>query len=185
MSRCPVASLSLTSCCRNLTRLWGAECCQTLLSMGPAGSHWPHPPPCPPAPPVDSNRITNRCQTFHYTECNHDLDLVSKISCYLVSLYLLWRIKDEKCSQKLFSGNGQNLPWPSGVGFSHQHHRLPRHFSWKSTANIKRLHLDQCMEARVWPMMKAGVITLSPHFGKSYWGPHHTILSEWEKNKGH
>ncbi len=51
----PAASLSLTSCCLNLTRLWGAEWCRTLLSMGPAGSHWPHPPPCPPAPPVDSN----------------------------------------------------------------------------------------------------------------------------------
>lgn len=50
-----VKSQCLTSCCLNPTRLWGAGCCQTFLSTGPAGSHWPHPPPCPPAPPVDSN----------------------------------------------------------------------------------------------------------------------------------
>lgn len=59
---------SLTSCCLNPTRQWGAERCQKPPAARPAGSRWPLPPPCPPAPPAGSNmpvRTAHRSRLFY------------------------------------------------------------------------------------------------------------------------
>lgn len=82
----------------------------------------------------------------------------SKISCYPCKNGPL----------KLFSSNLQNLPWPSDVGFSHQHHKLSHHFSWeKKTQQMLKVTIFEPLYGRHMSMT-AGVTTLSPHSGKSY-----------------
>lgn len=77
-SRRPVASPSLTSCCPNLTRLWGAECCRTLPSGGPEGSRWQRPPPCPPGLPADLNMWQWYISAI--VRCTHSPDACGQIN---------------------------------------------------------------------------------------------------------